>query len=216
MRIRTILAATSILLTALALTPGASAMADPFPTCVTEPCGPGLPGAPQCPPLHADGVVSVALRSDCTVRVGVLDNAYCVGGWGERVEKDVAGNEVSVLVCDGGLTDRLPPITVASASAVRPCPEKNFGVGWTADCDVYIKFYECIWGGHYDEVASAGPVTVYVYNCSPPTQTMSVDGDERDVYTPKTRCNPPAVGYYDRVLDTDYVDVYVWKCTIPY
>lgn len=88
---------------------GETSMADPFPTCVTEPCGPQVPD--PCPKLQAigfdGGLNTLSFRDDCTFELGVLDGATCVGGWGHTTERDVAGNTVRITVCDGGLGDRL-------------------------------------------------------------------------------------------------------------
>lgn len=161
--------------------------------------------APDCGPLTVVGVGglnTLQVRDDCTAEVGVLDGANCVGGWGTRVDQDVAGNTVRVLVCDGGLGQRLGDLITVEPTTTsiqdpfptcvrEPCgPELpgprapcsdlqgqgGFGVTYTLDAgcnlDVQVKLYECVWNGYWRTVG-AGPVSVSVYQCSGPETTQT-------------------------------------------
>ena len=150
---RTLIVAASLLLTALAFAPEAAAETD---DCQRKDV--------------TDGQLRVTKREDCTYEVVAFEDIICVGGWGGVVERDAVGHTAKVYYCDGGIIDRLPPITMASAAG--PCPhEASVGVGTfyvEPDCSVRldVKFYDCIWGGHWDS-HGAGPVTLRVYQCDP-------------------------------------------------
>ncbi len=126
MRLRTLLTTTALLLAAFTLAP------------ITQ-----AHETPRCDETHVfDGLNSITLREDCTLEIGILDGATCVGAWGERIEGDAAGHTARVLVCNGGILQQLPPIDVATTE--RPCPT-GFNTPWPASqvLDIYLDQPTC-------------------------------------------------------------------------
>ncbi len=189
MRPTTILLASSLLLAALA-TP---AQADPVPAC---------------PATHVGGMHTLALREDCTAEVGVLDGAYCVGGWGGHVERDVAGHTVRVLVCDGGLGQRLEPAALAT-SAPR-CGQFHadgafVSIALRSDCTVVVT----------PHVPASGAVAATAVACPAKSydngeQRVAVQSD-CDVYVKPFECLTG--GIYEERARVGPAAVYVHRCT---
>lgn len=137
---------------------------------------PGVHAAPECDDAPGfGGLNTITIRDDCTAEIGILDGATCVGGWGSRVERDAAGHTVRILVCNGGIPDRLPPIDIGTAE--RPCPA-GFATPWpvsqvvgvyldSRSCHVTIGLlfgYWCVLDpGHVDQTVNR--VTVQTPNC---------------------------------------------------
>lgn len=122
--------------------------------------------------------VIVYVESDCSTQVDV-DIQDCL--WGGYWDTTSAGPlTVRVWKCS-------PPTETEATAATElagPCPsEKNLGVGTLAldpscNAQLDIKFYECIWGGHWRSVGG-GPATIRVYQCDarPPTHAASPCSD---------------------------------------
>lgn len=151
---RTLIVAASLLLTTLAFAPEAAAESD---DCQRKD--------------FTDGQLRVTKREDCTYEVAAFEDIICVGGWGGVVQRDVAGHTAKAYYCDGGLGDRVGDLFTMNTAAAACAYEKSVGIGTLyvePDCSVRldVKFYECIWGGHWDSYG-AGPVTVRVYQCDP-------------------------------------------------
>lgn len=131
---------------------------------------------------YLEGTVRVSRDADCTADVAVLEGIICVGGWGGSVGHEVRGHEVRAYYCDGGLSDRiaLDDLALESPAAMPGCkprdeaPANGVRIEQEHNCRVTAttKFYDCVWGGHYEEL-TVGPVTWRDYRCSPPSGPAS-------------------------------------------
>lgn len=149
---RTLLLTVSLLVASLAIAPASAEDVD-------------------CKEVQRKVVQGVVLyvESDCSAQVDV-DVQDCV--WGGYWDTTTAGPlTVRVYKCS-------PPTPMTNSAAIAgPCPsEKQLGVGTLylePDCSARldIKFYECIWGGHWRSYG-VEQATVRVYTCdaTPPNQ----------------------------------------------
>ena len=145
--------------------------------------------------------VIVSTSSDCTAQVDV-DIQDCV--WGGYWDTTQAG-PLTVRVYKCG-----PP---TAAATLGPCPtEQQLGIGTLSldgDCSAQldIKFYECIWGGHWDSYG-AGPAMVRVYSCdaTPPT-AMATEFQAADRPCPSYSGSSWAVSFETRADCTAWAHV---------
>lgn len=80
-------------------------MADPFPTCVTEPCGPSLPRVPDVACLLKENTPATLLHplwGYSTTECVLYAHTACTGGASGSYDRRVAFIDVSVAKCSGG------------------------------------------------------------------------------------------------------------------
>lgn len=114
----------------------------------------------------ASGIV-VSTETDCSAQADIKVQDCVWGGYWDTTEAGPL--TVRVYKCS-------PP--QATQASLGPCPsEKQLGIGtlYLAEgcaAQLDIKFYDCIWGGHWDTYG-AEPATIRLYSCdaTPPTRT---------------------------------------------
>ena len=114
------------------------------------------------------GVV-VSTHDDCTAQADIRIQECVWGGYWDTTQAGPL--TVRVYKCS-------PPH--AQADVLGPCPsEKALGIGTlylNNNCyaQLDVKFYECIWGGHWDEYGNK-LAKVRVYSCDPYPPTAAAE-----------------------------------------
>ena len=156
MKTRTLLLSALLAASALLALPSAQALQGPV-VCVTEPCS----------PFPSPGPIDVDTR----------DYYACAPPSGFVVERQVGNVHVAILVCDGGVGDRLPDLTTSSAAmqppiycVMAPCPgpAPPPAINWcTAEAATPAPASTLLWGT--DAGCDIDVDTTDYYACAPPS-----------------------------------------------